>query len=214
MTAGYAIYGAGGFAREVAPLVQNPRDVLFVSDRESDLARSPGGRSIIDFAELCTPGHRARSVLIAIAAPAARMAIAAKCETAGLAFGTIAASSHRRLERVHIGEGAILCDHTMVTSDVIIGRHFHLNIYAYVAHDVRIGDFVTFGPKVACNGNVEIGDRAFIGAGAILREGTPERPLRVGPGAVIGMGAVVTKDVPAGATVYGNPARIVGTSSA
>jgi acetyltransferase-like isoleucine patch superfamily enzyme len=43
----------------------------------------------------------------------------------------------------------------------------------------------------------------------MLREGSPDKPLRIGAGAIVGMGAVVTKDVPDGATVIGNPARIM-----
>ncbi len=70
--------------------------------------------------------------------------------------------------------------------------HFHANLYSYVAHDWVIGDFVTFAPGVKCNGNIIIEDHAYIGTGA-----------------VVGMGAVVTKDVPAGATVVGNPARVM-----
>ena len=48
-----------------------------------------------------------------------------------------------------------------------------------------------------------------IGAGAMIKQGTPDQPLVIGVGAIVGMGAVVTKSVPAGATVVGNPARIV-----
>jgi acetyltransferase-like isoleucine patch superfamily enzyme len=106
-----------------------------------------------------------------------------------------------------IGEGVILCDHTLVTSNARIGRFFHANIYSYVAHDCVIGDYVTFAPSVHCNGNVHIHRHAYIGTGAILKQGSPERPLVIGEGAVVGMGAVVTKDVPAHTTVVGNPAR-------
>jgi hypothetical protein len=70
-----------------------------------------------------------------------------------------------------------------------------------------IGDFVTFAPGVKCNGYVHIEDHAYIGTGAILRQGKPGDPLVIGRGAVVGMGAVVTKNVPAGVTVVGNPAR-------
>ena len=76
-------------------------------------------------------------------------------------------------------------------------------------HDCLIGDFVTFAPSVKCNGNIVIEDHAYIGAGAVIKQGKPGQPLVIGRGAVVGMGAVVTKDVPAGATVVGNPARIM-----
>ena len=52
------------------------------------------------------------------------------------------------------------------------------------------------------NGNVTIGDHAYVGSGAIIRQG-----ISIGAGAVIGMGAVVTSDVPSGATVVGNPSK-------
>jgi sugar O-acyltransferase (sialic acid O-acetyltransferase NeuD family) len=111
-------------------------------------------------------------------------------------------------EANEIGEGAILCAYSTVTSNARIGRFFHSNIYSYVAHDCEIGDFVTFAPRVQCNGRVHIGDRAYIGTGAVIREGEPGKPLVIGEGAVIGMGAVVTKNVPPHTTVVGNPARV------
>jgi hypothetical protein len=106
-----------------------------------------------------------------------------------------------------IGEGSIFCPNTMVTSNATIGRFFQANIYSYVAHDCVIGDFVTFAPGVRCNGRVQIGDFAYIGTNAVIREGSPDKPLRIGKDSVVGMGAVVTKDVPDGVVVVGNPAR-------
>ncbi|MNN76015.1 2,3,4,5-tetrahydropyridine-2,6-dicarboxylate N-acetyltransferase [compost metagenome] len=52
-----------------------------------------------------------------------------------------------------------------------------------------------------------IEDHVYIGTGAIIKQGTPERPILIGKGAVIGMGAVVTKSVAAGSVVVGNPAK-------
>ncbi|CCE22435.1 acetyltransferase [Methylotuvimicrobium alcaliphilum] len=110
---------------------------------------------------------------------------------------------------VIVRDGAIICARTMITTAVSIGRFFHGNIYSYIEHDCTIGDFVTFSPRVSCNGYVNIANKVFIGAGAIIRNGSADKPLLIGEAAVIGMGAVVTKDVPAFATVLGNPARIV-----
>lgn len=108
-----------------------------------------------------------------------------------------------------IGHGTIICDQAMVTSNARIGRHVHVNAYAYIAHDCIVGDFVTLGPRASINGNIVLGDEVHVGAGAQIRQGKPGKPLIIGKGAVIGMGAVVLRDVPPGATVVGNPARIL-----
>ena len=96
-----------------------------------------------------------------------------------------------------------------ITSNIKIGKCFHANLYSYVEHDCVIGDFVTFAPGVKCNGNIHIHAHAYIGAGAMIKQGTPDQPLVIGAGAIVGMGAVVTKSVPPGVTVVGNPAQIV-----
>ena len=76
-----------------------------------------------------------------------------------------------------------------------------------MAHDSVVGDFVTFAPRVACNGRSLIEDHAYIGTGAVMREGKAGVPLTIGVGAVVGMGAVVTRNVAPGTTVVGAPAR-------
>lgn len=214
----FAIYGAGGFGREVAPLARDfaltcdpevipDEAVVFVSDTVADVGTTPNGIPVISFEELCA-NHADRLIVLAIGSSAARRAVVAKCEAAGLKFGTVHAMSAKFLDEVSIGEGAIFCDFSMATSNVKIGRHFHANIYSYVAHDCVVGDFVTLAPKACVNGNVIIEDDAYIGTGAVIKQGTPDKPLTIGKGAVVGMGAVVTKDVPPGAVVVGNPARV------
>ena len=107
----------------------------------------------------------------------------------------------------NIGEGSVFCPNTIVTSNAQIGKFFQCNIYSYVEHDCVIGDYVTFAPRVSCNGRVHISDHVYIGTNAVIRQGVPGKMLRIGKSAVVGMGAVVTKDVPDGVTVVGNPAR-------
>jgi len=108
---------------------------------------------------------------------------------------------------VTIGKGCILSPFVTLTSNIQIGQHFQANLYSYVEHDCEIGDFVTFAPAVKCNGNVKIEDHAYIGAGAVIKQGEPGKPLVIGVGAVVGMGAVVTKSVAPGEKVVGNPAK-------
>jgi len=122
-------------------------------------------------------------------------------------FATLISDTARMSPSAVLGEGSAVCDYSVVNNNTRIGSHFQCNVFSLVSHDCIIGDYVTFSPRVSCNGWVEIGDRVFVGAGAIIRNGKPDRRLRIGTGATIGMGAVVTKDVPDGMTVYGNPAR-------
>lgn len=195
-----AIYGSGGFGRE---LVQSALEavgpsgqVVFVSDDPDQVGQMVCGLPVVGPDQLDCPA------VIAVGDPAVRRSIADR-----ITAGSLHAPTHRRGPDVIVGEGAVFCDFTVVTASATIGRHFQCNIYSYVAHDCVIGDFVTFAPKVCCNGNVHIEDDVYVGTGAILRQGAAGKPLRIGKGAVIGMGAVVTKDVAPGATVIGNPAK-------
>jgi acetyltransferase-like isoleucine patch superfamily enzyme len=99
-----------------------------------------------------------------------------------------------------------LCPFVTLTSNVTIGKNFQANIYSYVGHDCTIGENVTFAPGVKCNGNVVIEDNVYIGTGAIIFQGKQGKPLRIGEGAVIAAGSVVTKSVPKGMTVFRSPA--------
>jgi sugar O-acyltransferase (sialic acid O-acetyltransferase NeuD family) len=136
-----------------------------------------------------------------------RETLAQRCAHDGVLPWAVAAPNVVQMDDVQLGAGAVLSPFVTLTSNIRIGRHFHANIYSYVAHDCVVGDFVTFAPGVHCNGNVVVEDHAYIGTGAILKQGQPGQPLVIGRGAVVGMGAVVTKSVAPGTTVVGNPAR-------
>ena len=145
--------------------------------------------------------------MIAIADSTIREKLASRCAADGVMPWTVQAANAVIMDDGLLGEGAAPSPFVTLTSNIRIGKHFHANLYSYVEHDCVIGDFVTFAPAVKCNGNVHIADHAYIGAGAVIKQGMPGRPLVIGRGALVGMGAVVTRDVPAGATVVGNPAK-------
>lgn len=202
------IYGASGFGSEVIPLVktQFPQADLCFIDDGYDSDRFMGYR-VFSFDGFIASEGLEKSVVIAIANSKVREILHEKCVQSKIEILDVKADTSVTLENVELGTGSILCNFTHLTSNIKIGKQFHANIYSYVAHDCVIGDFVTFAPRVHCNGNVHIEDHAYIGTGAIIKQGTPERPLVIGAGAVVGMGAVVTKSVAPGVTVIGNPAR-------
>jgi sugar O-acyltransferase (sialic acid O-acetyltransferase NeuD family) len=208
---GLAIYGAGGMGRHVAHLARRHdlREIVFVSDMGAEIGSIVNGLPVISFADLVSDAHREKPVSIAIADGSARRRLAEKCKTHGLATTSLLSSDAVVHQPSLIGEGAIVCGFTTIEDDARIGSHLHLHVYSYIAHDCVVGSFVTFAPRVSCNGRVVIEDDVYIGTGAIIKPGTRERPLRIGRGAYIGMGTLVTKDVPQNAVFVGNPGRCI-----
>lgn len=207
-----AVYGASGFGREIMPLAKAQyhamfADVRFIFVDDGAEQDSLNGYPILTYSDFLALEAINKFVILAIANSAVRENLIEKCEADEIGILSVIADNAVILDEVEIGEGAILCHFTQLTSNIKIGKQFHANIYSYVAHDCVIGDYVTFAPGVRCNGNIHIEDHAYIGTGAIIKQGTPSKPLVIGKGAVVGMGAVVTKDVPPGVTVIGNPAR-------
>lgn len=213
----FGLYGAGGFAREVMPFVtecvhfvkqsscDEKKKIFFV---ETDPKKQEvNGYSLISEHEFFGIECKERYFNIAIADSAAREMIASECIAKGAKPVSILSPQSIIYDSNEIGEGAIICAYSVITSNAKIGKFFHSNIYSYVAHDCVIGDYVTFAPNVHCNGNVHIHNHAYIGTGAIIKQGSSSKPLVIGEGAVVGMGAVVTKDVAPFTTVVGNPAK-------
>jgi len=204
----YGVFGAGGFAREVMPLVRDAvtgSEVVFVVEGQN-APRVVNGQPVISADEFFARDATEKHFNIAIADYQVRERIAETALASGATPFTIRARNVVSLDENELGVGAILCPFVTITSNARIGKFFHANIYSYVAHDCVVGDYVTFAPSVHCNGRVVIEDYAYIGTGAVLRQGTDTRPLVIGKGAVVGMGAVVTKSVEPFTTVVGNPA--------
>ena len=208
----YGLFGAGGSGRPVMPILQevvrerhnDSADIVFIEDVPA-VEQVNGVRVLSTQAFLSAP--RATTFFnVALADPHARMTA---CERfLGQGFKPVSIISRQAIVMgpADIGEGAIICGFCTITTNVRIGRFFHANIYSYVEHDAVIGDYVTFAPRVNCNGNITIKDFAYIGNAAAIRQGESGRPTVIGRGAVVGMGAVVLGSVPDGETVVGNPA--------
>lgn len=211
----YAVYGAAGCGRSLMPVAQEylrnqniQSEIYFIDDSIQEQI-SINQHQAINYEAFKQLEAKNKYVLIAIANSQIREKIAQRLEQDHIVLWSVYSTHSIMMDQVDIAEGAALSPFVTLTSNIKIGKCFHANLYSYVEHDCVIGDYVTFAPGVKCNGNIHIEDHAYIGTGAIIKQGTPEQPLVIGKGAVVGMGAVVTKSVPAGVTVVGNPARIL-----
>lgn len=209
----YAVYGASGCGRGIMPLARamlraqavSTDRLVFIDDNPKD--DWVNGQRVHRYNEFMALEAAARYVVLGIANGAVREKLAARLQADGVIAWSVQAGNIVMMDGVVVGEGAALSPFVTLTSNIRIGKHFQANLYSYVEHDCVIGDFVTFAPGAKCNGNIVIENHVYIGAGAVIKQGAPGKPLVIGRGAVIGMGAVVTKDVAAGITVVGNPAR-------
>ncbi|HCL60647.1 MAG TPA: acetyltransferase [Acinetobacter sp.] len=211
----YAIYGASGFGRGVMPLAREQLiakneqnyELVFIDDAECQSIVN--GHQVYNFEAFLELDAADKYVAIAIANNRVREKLVQNIDLYNLKYWSVIAPTMISMDEVQIGEGAILCNYVHFTSNIKVGKFFHANYFSYIAHDCVIGDYVTFAPGVKCNGNIHIEDHVYIGTGAVIKQGTPDKPLVIGKGAVVGMGAVVTKSVPPGVTLVGNPARIL-----
>ncbi len=214
----FGVYGASGCGRGIMPLARDflqqqgmaDQDLYFVDDAPP--ADMLNGQQVIDYRAFLEQEASERHLVLAVANSEVRERLALKMEQDGVSPWAVKASNVVMMDDVRLGPGSVLSPFVTLTSNIRIGKYFHANLYSYVEHDSVIGDYVTFAPGVKCNGNVIIEDHAYLGAGAIIRQGVPGDPIVIGRGATVGMGAVVTKSVPPGVTVAGNPARLLQKS--
>ena len=200
------LFGTGGFAREVLQVAldaneDQPRwNVLgFLDDDRKAHGAHVHDLPVLGGAEWAA-GHPEVAVAIAIGGTAARRRIAHRL--AGTRFATLIHPRAWVGRRVEIGEGAIVCAGTAVTTDVVLGRHVILNLNCTVGHDAHLRDFVTAAPTVNVSGNVTVGDGCDLGTGSTIIQG-----IEIGAWSIVGAGATVVRDLPPNVTAVGSPAR-------
>jgi len=151
------------------------------------------------------PDRRAALVLGigGIGVPVARRAAAARYDVAGAGpWATLVHPSAWVSPAAVLGPGVVVLAGAVVNAGAEIGAQAIVNSRAVVEHDAVVGAFAHVGPGAVLGGGATLGDGAFAGMGCLIRD-----HVSVGSDAVVGMGAAVTADVPAGATVVGVPAR-------
>jgi sugar O-acyltransferase (sialic acid O-acetyltransferase NeuD family) len=202
------IFGSGGMAREVAFLIEQINGVSpqwnilgFV-----EIDRERVGQRVGKYRVYCTEDElldKTLAAAIGIGTPAVIHKIASRFAGSKISFPNLIHPSLIRDEpRVTLGRGNIICAWNSFTTDIAIGSFNIFNINCTYAHDVRIADCCVFSPGVIMSGGVEVGSRCFVGTGATILQ-----YLKIGDEVTVGAGSVVTKDVAAGTTVAGVPAK-------
>lgn len=207
-----AIFGAGGFGLEVAMLIDQINAVTptweivgFFDDNKGKGAEVMGHLVLGGLADL-NVWNRPLALAFAMGNPKARTGVAAKISNPAIWFPTLIHPSVIMGDSryVKIGEGAIICAGTIITTHIEIGRFVLLNLACTVGHETVIGDHSSFMPTCNISGACRIGERTYWGTGAKVING-----VLVGDEVTVGSGAVVIRDVPAGVTVVGVPAKAI-----
>lgn len=205
------IVGAGGFAREVAWLIEsinfdNPMWNLigYVEKSSDDIGKKIGKHSVIMCENDLINYQGELYCVIAIGNPKILDKVASILQTnKNLVFpNLIHPGVLWHAERVEIGIGNIICAGNILTTDIRIGNFNILNLSSTYGHDIVIGNFNVINPGVNLSGSTIIADRCLIGTGAVILEN-----LHIGNDVRVGGGAVVTKDVSENLTVVGVPAK-------
>ena len=125
-----------------------------------------------------------------------------KRKNPAIKFATLVDPSVIMSDLVDMGEGCIICANTVVTVNVKLGNHVHINLDCTVGHDAELSDYVTVYPSVNISGMTYYGECVELGTGAHIIQGK-----KVGKESIIGAGAIVIKDIPESCTAVGNPAK-------
>lgn len=209
-----AIYGAGGFAREVAWLLSTYEKqgqfelVGYIEDGAAD-GRVLNNKPVFSWQNFTAqPAAQDTLITVAVGNPQLRKQLVTTCTETGFRFATLLHHSVEMSEFVQVGNGCIICCGSILTVNIHLGQQVHINLDCTVGHDVHIGDFSTLSPGVHVSGHVHIGTAVYIGTGATIINGTADQPLVIADGTVIGAGACVTQSTEAHSLYAGVPAQL------
>ncbi len=204
-----AIYGAGGFGREVKMLIDqiNKQEIKyeFIGYFDDGITKGTLIEDCISLGGINDLNSYSDKLLlvVSIADPQTKLKIIESIKNYNISFPILIHPTCIIGDyKIKIGEGSIICASTIITVNVEIGNHVILNLACTVGHDTKIGSYSSFMPAVNISGEVEIGDRVYCGTGAkIINQ------LKIGEGTIVGAGALVHKDLPSNCTAVGFPAK-------
>lgn len=204
------ILGAGGFAREVAWLIEdinnkNPEwDLLgFIEEGDNRVGSVLNNYKILgDFKWIINSRLDNLFYICAVGDPKLRSKFCEIVENLNLKPATLIHPNVKMSNYNIIGEGAIICAGAIVTTNVTIGKHVVISVNSVISHDSIINDFSTILPSTTISGNVIVGRSCYIGTSAAVIN-----KINIGCNTIVGAGATVVKDLPDNCTAVGTPAK-------
>ena len=204
------ILGAGGFAREVAWLIEEINnknaewDLLgFIEEGNKHVGSVLNYHKILgDFEWVTNSKIDNLFYICAVGDPKLKLKFCEAAENLNLKPATLIHPGVKMSSYNIIGDGTIICAGCIITVNTQIGKHVIINIDSTIGHDSIIGDYSTILPSVNISGNVNIGTGCNIGTSAAIIN-----KIIIGSNTIIGAGATVTKDLPENCTAVGTPAK-------
>lgn len=203
------IIGAGGFAREVAWLIEEINkkneqwNILgFIDDNVENIGKNLNGYKIIGNTDYLNEMNKNIYAVIAIGNGKIRKKVVEKLKKRK--FGTLIHPNVSISNSISIGEGSIICSGNILTVNINIGKHVIINLDCTIGHDAVIENFSTFLPGTNLSGETIIEECSTLGTGSTVIQG-----IKIGKNVMVGAGAVVIRDITDNSTAVGNPARII-----
>ena len=208
-----AIYGAGGFGREVACLIRMINEskevpewnlIGFFDDNSSLQGTQNEYGTVIGGIDELNKWHTPIDIVISVGSPNAVKTIVNKISNPLVEFPNIVAPSVIFLDKknVKMGKGNILCTNCTVSCNVTIGDFNLFTGYIPIGHDAEIGNYNVIMPSVNISGGVKMGDCNFMGVQSVVLQF-----IKIGNHVRIGANSVVTRHTIDGLLYMGNPAK-------
>lgn len=206
-----AIYGAGGFGREVACLLHRINNEVestwnFIGFFDDGLKAGEKNEygEVLGNIDTLNGWNKPLSVAFAIGSPKIVDLLYHKINNPNIEFPNIISPDTIFLDKdnVRMGQGNVICARCMISCNVTIGNFNTLNCYITMGHDAVIGDYNSIMPSVNISGGVRLGDRNFMGVNSVILQ-----YKSIPDDVTVGASSVVLRNIKESGTYVGNPAK-------
>ncbi len=201
----YCIIGTGGCGREALCLLMDVHsfkaedlgdNVVFMVDDKHFKEQFVHGVEVIPRSRF---DYKNYQIIVAIGDPIFRKKVVESFPD-DAEFPTLIHPSVHKSPFIEIGKGSLITAGCILTCDIKIGKHSHINLNTTLTHDLVAGDYFTTAPGVNISGNCNFGECVYFGTNACVRQA-----ITICDNVTVGMGGVVVKNITEPGVYIGNP---------